>query len=142
MTDCIFCKILAGEVPASFVYRDNLIAAFMDIQPVTSGHVLVVPTRHAAFMAEVTAEESEAMMRVAQHVNIALRASSLPCQGVNYFLGDGEAAMQEVLHAHLHVFPRVRGDGFGLRFSPEYYERRPSREQLDAQAAELKNLLP
>ena len=141
MTDCIFCKILAGDVPASMVYRDKLVAAFMDIQPVTSGHVLVVPVRHAAFMAEVKPEESEAMMRVAHQVNAALRASSLPCEGVNYLLGDGEAAMQEVLHAHLHVFPRVRGDGFGLRFSQEYYERRPAREQLDAQAAELKKLL-
>jgi histidine triad (HIT) family protein len=61
----------------------------------------------------------------------------LPCEGVNFFLADGEAAMQEVLHVHLHVFPRFRGDGFGLKFSPEYYTRRPERTQLNEIAATL-----
>jgi histidine triad (HIT) family protein len=60
---------------------------------------------------------------------------------VNYFLADGEAAMQEVFHAHLHVFPRHQGDSFGLRFAPEYYTRRPPRQELDQQALELRNLM-
>ena len=142
MADCIFCNILSGESPASFVYRDDLVAAFMDIQPVNLGHVLVVPVRHAPFMADVTAEEAGALMRVAQWVTAALRGSTLKCEGVNYFLADGEAAMQEVFHAHLHVFPRFKGDNFGLRFSPEYYTRRPPRHELDQQAADLRALLP
>jgi histidine triad (HIT) family protein len=142
MTDCIFCKILSGDSPASVIYRDDLVAAFMDIQPVNLGHLLVVPIRHAPLMADVTAEEAAALMRVAQRTTAALRASTLRCEGVNYFLADGEAAMQEVLHAHLHVFPRFKGDNFGLRFSPEYYSRRPPRHELDQQAAELRALLP
>lgn len=141
MAECIFCSILSGKAPASFVYRDELVAAFMDIQPVNLGHVLVVPVRHAPFMADVTAGEAAAMMRVAQATTAALRASTLQCEGVNYFLADGEAAMQEVFHAHLHVFPRFKGDGFGLRFSEEYYTRRPPRPELDQQAAELRALL-
>lgn len=142
MPDCIFCKVLCGEAPASFVYRDDLVAAFMDIQPVNRGHLLVVPVRHAPFMADVTSDEAGALMRVAQRATAALRASTLQCDGVNYFLADGEAAMQEVFHAHLHVFPRFAGDGFGLRFAPEYYTRRPPRPELDQQAAELRTLLP
>ena len=142
MADCIFCKILSGDLPASIIYRDDLVAAFMDIQPVNLGHLLVVPIRHAPFMADVTAEEAAALMRVAQRTTAALRASTLKCEGVNYFLADGEAAMQEVFHAHLHVFPRFKGDKFGLRFSPEYYTRRPPRDELDQQAAELRALLP
>jgi histidine triad (HIT) family protein len=113
----------------------------MDIRPVNLGHLLVVPKRHAAFMADVTPEEAAAMMRVAQRATAALRASTLRCEGVNYFLADGEAAMQEVFHAHLHVFPRFRDDKFGLRFAPEYYTRRPAREELDQHALELRNLM-
>jgi histidine triad (HIT) family protein len=142
VADCIFCKILSGDLPASVVYRDDLVAAFMDIRPVNLGHLLVVPIRHAPFMADVTAEEAAALMQVARRTTAALRASTLRCEGVNYFLADGEAAMQEVLHAHLHVFPRFKGDNFGLRFSPEYYTRRPPRHELDQQAAELRALLP
>ena len=142
MPDCTFCRILSGESPASFVYRDELVAAFMDIQPVNLGHLLIVPIRHAKLMSDVTADEAAAMMLVAQRATAALRASTLKCEGINYFLADGEAAMQEVFHAHLHVFPRFKGDNFGLRFSPEYYTRRPPRHDLEQQAAELRALLP
>ena len=142
MADCTFCRILSGESPASFVYRDDLVAAFMDIQPVNLGHLLIVPIRHAPLMGDVTAEEAAAMMRVARRATAALRASTLKCEGINYFLADGEAAMQEVFHAHLHVFPRFKGDNFGLRFAPEYYTRRPPRNDLDQQAGELRALLP
>jgi histidine triad (HIT) family protein len=142
LVDCIFCQVLAGTVPASFVYRDDRVAAFMDIQPVNFGHVLVVPVRHAPYVGDLTAEEAAAIMRVAHRTVAALRHSTLRCEGINLLLGDGEAAMQEVFHAHLHVIPRFKGDGFGLRFDQEYYTRRPPREELDRQAAELSGLLP
>jgi histidine triad (HIT) family protein len=141
MPDCIFCQILSGKAQASFVFEDTLVAAFMDIQPVNLGHVLVVPKRHAPSMADVTPAEAAAMMQVAQRATAALRASTLKCEGVNYFLADGEAAMQEVFHAHLHVFPRYQGDDFGLRFAPEYHTRRLRREELDQQALELRKLM-
>ena len=131
MSDCIFCRILAGQLPGSFVYRDDRCAAFMDIRPVNLGHLLVVPARHAAYLADLDANTAARLMRVGHAAAAALRASGLRCEGVNLFLADGEAAMQEVFHVHLHVFPRFRGDGFGLKFSPEYYTRRPERPQLD-----------
>ena len=96
MTDCVFCRILAGELPASFVYRDDRCAAFMDIQPVNAGHLLVVPVRHASFLADMDGAAAAELMRVGHAAAAALRASELRCEGVNFFLADGEAAMQEV----------------------------------------------
>lgn len=139
-SDCIFCRVLAGELPGSFLYRDEHCAAFMDIQPVNPGHLLVVPVRHASYLADLEGDIAARLMLVAQHAAAALRASELRCEGVNFFLADGEAAMQEIMHVHLHVFPRFRGDGFGLRFSPEYYTRRPDRAELDKTAVDLSRL--
>ena len=142
MADCIFCRILAGELPASFVYRDDRCAAFLDIQPVNPGHLLVVPIQHGAYLADIDVETAADLMRVGHAAAAALRASGVKCEGVNFFLADGEAAMQEVFHVHLHVFPRFKGDGFGLRFSPEYHTRRPPRAELDQVAATLRHLMP
>jgi histidine triad (HIT) family protein len=140
MDDCVFCRILAGELPGSFVYRDEHAAAFLDVQPVNPGHLLVVPARHAPHLADLDGDTAAHLMRVAHRLGAALRASSVRCEGINLFLADGAAAMQEVFHAHLHVFPRYRDDGFGLRFAPEYYTRRPPRGELDRLAAELRAL--
>ncbi|GAB4579926.1 MAG: HIT family protein [Anaerolineales bacterium] len=139
MTDCIFCKILAGELPASFVYRDETCAAFMDIQPINPGHVLVIPHRHAANLAELDPAIGGQLFQIGQQIAAALYASGIPCEGVNYFLADGEAAGQEVFHVHLHVFPRFEGDGFGLKLSPKYFQL-PEREELDRVAQRIRNI--
>ena len=141
MSDCLFCRILAGELPASFVYRDERCAAFMDIQPVNSGHLLVIPVRHGAHLADIDGDTAADLMRVGHAAAAALRASRIRCEGVNFFLADGKAAMQEVFHVHLHVFPRFKGDGFGLKFSPEYHTRRPPRAELDETAALLRSAM-
>ena len=125
MTDCIFCRLLAGELPATFLFRDDECAAFMDIQPVNPGHVLVIPVRHAPYLADLDPATAGRLMQEAQRIAAAIRNSGVRCEGINLFLADGEAAMQEVFHAHLHVFPRFSGDGFGLRFGPHYKERPP-----------------
>ncbi len=121
MSECIFCDILAGKAPASFVYQDELCGAFMDIRPVNPGHVLVVPRQHAELITELDEASAQQMMHIAQQVDAALRASGVRCEAVNLFLADGRAAGQEVMHVHLHVFPRYRGDGHHLRFSPAYF---------------------
>ncbi len=140
MSDCVFCDILSGKLPASTVYQDERCTAFMDIQPVNSGHVLVIPNRHATFLADLDEETGGHMFRVAQRLARALRNSGVRCEGVNFFLADGAAAMQDVFHVHLHVFPRYRGDGFGLRFSPAYSVR-PDRSELDAVAEQIRSAL-
>lgn len=133
MPSCIFCSILSGNSPANFVYRDELCAAFMDIHPVNPGHVLVVPFAHAEMLSGVNRDVLERMLWVAQQVNTAIRSSSLRCEGVNLFLADGRVAGQAVMHVHLHVIPRYRGDGHHLRFSPAFFNL-PSAAELQANA--------
>jgi histidine triad (HIT) family protein len=116
MEDCIFCKIVAGETEGTFVYRDDKVAAFMDIQPMNPGHVLVIPVVHATHLAELPEETGAQMFRVAQRIAAAIYPSGLRCEGINFVLADGHAATQEVPHVHLHVIPRFTGDGIGVRF--------------------------
>ena len=137
MPDCIFCQILAGASPASFVYRDDVCAAFMDIQPVNPGHVLVIPNTHAAYLADLHADTAAHLARITQRLAAAVRQSGVRCEGVNLFLADGEAAGQEVFHVHWHVIPRFAGDGFGFRFGPEYANL-PPRAALDELAARMR----
>ena len=138
--DCVFCGILSGESEVSLVYRDEVCAAFMDIQPVNPGHLLVVPNRHAAYLADLREEEGAQIFRVAQRLAAALRRSGVKCEGINFFLADGEAAMQEVFHFHLHIIPRYRGDGFGLKFAPGYFQK-PARGELNEAAGNIRAAL-
>jgi histidine triad (HIT) family protein len=140
IVDCVFCKLLSGELEVSLVHQDDLCSAFMNVQPVNTGHVLVVPNRHAPYLADLEPEEGAQMFRVAQRLTAALRKSGVKCEGVNFFLADGEAAGQEVFHAHLHIFPRYPGDGFGLVFSPTYTQR-PERKELDEIAERIGSAL-
>ena len=133
----IFSKILAGEAPASFVYRDERVAAFMDIQPVNPGHVLLIPTSPVEYLYQLDDESCERLMKVAKRISKAIRDSGIPCEGINLFLADGKSAGQEVAHVHLHVFPRFEGDGFGLRFAERYFEL-PPRLELDAAAEKIR----
>jgi histidine triad (HIT) family protein len=140
MTDCFFCQLLLGELEVSMVYQDDTCSAFMDIQPVNPRHMLVIPNRHAPILADLRKEEGAQMFRVAQRLAAAVRRSGVKCEGVNLFLADGEAAMQEVFQAHLHIFPRYAGDGFGLQFAPRYWEK-PERKELEAVAEQIRQAM-
>ncbi len=137
---CIFCRIVSGELPASVVYEDDQVIAFLDIQPINPGHVLVVPKYHAQSMEDLPEEDAAHMMRVGQIIDKALRKSDLRCEGVNMFIADGRVAGQDVDHIHLHVFPRFKGDGFELKV-PSDARKTPGREQLDETAGKLKRAL-
>ena len=137
MIHCIFCRIISGTAPASLVYRDDRVVAFMDLLPVNAGHVLVVPLRHAIGLADLDAADGERMFAVARCVALAVRHAPARCEAMNLFLADGVAAGQEVFHAHLHVIPRFAGDGFGLKHGPSNHVEAP-RAQLDALAATIR----
>lgn len=140
MAACIFCDIVAGRSPASVVYRDDYCMAVMDICPINTGHLLVIPVRHATHLADLDPRVGSALFEAAQKLAAAIRQSDLKAEGINLLLADGEAAGQEVFHVHLHVLPRFQGDGFGHRV-PAHYGQRPLREQLDAHAAAIKSSL-
>jgi diadenosine tetraphosphate (Ap4A) HIT family hydrolase len=131
---------MSGQAEVSVVYEDERTVTFMDIQPVVRGHVLVVPRRHAAYLADLHVEDGAQLFRIGQLAAAALRASDLRCEGVNFFLADGEAAGQDVFHVHLHVFPRHEGDGFGLQLPPDYSMK--PRAELDETARSLMHAWP
>jgi len=133
--DCVFCRIIAGELPASIVFRDDAAIAFMDINPVTAGHLLVVPLRHFAHLSDMDEETGAHLFRVAMRLQDAIRSSGIRCEGINYFLADGEAAGQEVFHVHLHVFPRYKDDGFGIEAD---WSVKPSSAELDDLAGRIR----
>ena len=143
---CVFCAIVAGDAPASVVYEDAQALAFLDIRPVTPGHLLVIPKRHAPSLADLNEATGARLfvigMRLAaalrasgMRLAAALRASGLRCDGVNVFLADGAAAGQEVFHAHLHVFPRFAGDTFRIEAD---WSVTPERSERDAVAARVR----
>jgi histidine triad (HIT) family protein len=140
MGECIFCSIVRGVEPASVVHSDRKVMAFLDAQPVNPGHVLIVPKVHAADLSELDEETGGHMFKVAMRVAAGLRRSGVRCEGINLHLADGEAAFQEVFHVHLHVIPRFRGDGFGLRFGPNYGYR-PNRKELDVTASKIREAM-
>lgn len=135
MSDCIFCDIIRGQVEASFLHQDPSISVFMDIKPITPGHILVVPNGHASCLMELSATTGAYMFKAAQRLAAAIRSSGLQCEGINFFLADGKAAGQEILHVHLHVFPRFKNDGFRLRFAGY----KPTRSDLDTAAEKIRN---
>ncbi len=137
---CLFCRILAGEIPASIVYEDDHALAFLDIQPFTPGHTLVIPKTHADSLLDLPSDEAGHMMKVGIKVDKALRRSGLRCEGVNLLLADGRAAGQDVFHVHLHVFPRFTGDGFGFRFGLDY-RKRTGRDELDENADKIRKAI-
>jgi diadenosine tetraphosphate (Ap4A) HIT family hydrolase len=141
MEDCIFCRIIADKEPASRVYEDDYVVAFMDLVPVNPGHTLVVPRRHASELRELDLEDGARMFSAGHRLSVALRESGVRCDGVNLRINDGDAAGQDVFHVHLHIIPRIYGDGFGGRRPPGYGVR-ASREELDALAKQIRAALP
>jgi len=140
LRECVFCQIVAGAAPASVVYSDEKVLAFLDVQPVNPGHVLVIPKVHAARLSELEEETGAQIFRVAMRMSKALARSSVRCEGVTLLLADGEAALQEVPHVHLHVVPRFKGDGFGLKFGPKY-GKKADRKELDNVAGSIREAI-
>lgn len=139
-SSCVFCDILQGQAPASLVYADEWVVAFMDIRPINPGHLLVVPRTHASYLADLDPEIGGHLFQVGMKLAAAVRCSGVRCEGVNLFLADGAPAGQQVLHVHLHVVPRFRGDGFGFRFNPDYFCP-PDRAALEEVAERIRQAM-
>ena len=115
--DCLFCKIVAGELPATIVDEDERTLAFMDINPATRGHALVIPRGHATDLHEIDAEDLQACALAAQRLAGRMR-ERLGADGINVINSCGAAAWQTVFHFHLHVVPRYVGDPLELPWVP------------------------
>jgi histidine triad (HIT) family protein len=130
--DCIFCKIVAGELPSTIVDEDERTITFMDIAPATRGHALVIPREHSADLLSVEPEDLAAVSLAAKR--LAGRAKEqLAADGVNLLNACGAVAFQTVFHFHVHVIPRYEGDGLRLPWVPQPGDA----QQIAAAAQEL-----
>ena len=129
--DCIFCAIAAGEIPCFKIYEDNQTLAYLDINPFSEGHALVIPKTHAADISEIGEEALAALTlrvkKVASHLKEAL-----PCDGFNILQNNGEAAGQTVRHIHFHIVPRRKGDAL------EFKSGKGDMKALEALAARVR----
>jgi len=130
--DCIFCKIVAGDLPATIVDEDEHTVAFMDVNPATRGHLLVIPRVHAADLLEIAPEQLAAVSVAAQRIAGRVK-QRLGADGVSVINSCGAAAWQTVFHFHLHVIPRFVGDPLRLPWQPAPGDP----EQIAAAAAQL-----
>jgi histidine triad (HIT) family protein len=115
--DCIFCKILAGELPSSVVDEDEHTVAFLDIAPATRGHALVVPREHVADLLSASPEDLRAVIVASQRLAARMK-ERLGADGVNLVNSCGAVAWQTVFHFHMHVIPRYEGDPLRLPWIP------------------------
>lgn len=111
MSDCLFCKIIAKEIPSTAVYEDDDVYAFLDISPVHPGHTLVVPKTHASTLLEISPQALIKTVLVVQRISAAVKRG-LGVEGFNISQNNGAVAGQTVHHMHMHIIPRQAGDGF------------------------------
>ena len=130
--DCLFCRIVAGEIPAARVDEDERTIAFMDINPATRGHVLVIPREHSTDLHAIGPEDLAACARMAQRLAVRAR-DRLQADGVNLINSCGQAAWQTVFHFHVHVIPRYANDPLRLPWVPAPGDR----DEIAAAAQQL-----
>jgi len=129
MNDCIFCKIVKGEIPAAKVYENEHVLAFLDISQVTKGHTLVIPKVHKENLYELTPEIARNLYEVVPSIANAIKTEFEPI-GLNSVNNNGEHAGQSVFHFHLHLIPRYgKGDGFGAVWKNNQSEYSPQKLQ-------------
>ena len=137
MADCVFCKIMAKQIPASVVHEDAHTLAFMDLGQVNPGHVLVAIKAHAENVYALDDTQAGALFRSVARVARAIRAAFKP-EGLSIYQANGKAAGQTVFHYHVHLVPRHEGDGMALTWPV----KNPPRAELEAYAARIRASLP
>jgi len=133
MSECVFCRIVARQIPATVVHEDEQTLAFMDLGQVNPGHVLVAVKRHAENLYALDDAQAGAVLRAAARIARAIRDAFMP-QGLSVYQANGKAAGQTVLHYHVHLVPRHDNDGMALTWPV----KNPPREQLEANAGKIR----
>jgi len=136
MSDCVFCRIVAGQIPSTRVFEDEHALAFMDLGQVNPGHVLVAVKKHAANVFELEDAQAEAVGRAIVRISKALKKAFEP-EGLSVYQANGKAAGQTVFHYHVHLLPRHAGDGMELVWPV----KNPPREKLEEYAGKIRAVL-
>lgn len=132
MSDCIFCKIVQGEIPSKTIYEDEKFRVILDLGPAARGHALILPKEHAANIYELPDETAAAAFVLGKKMAVIMR-DKLKCDGLNLVQNNGETAGQTVNHFHLHVIPRYKDDGQQIG----WVHGEPSQEELEAVRKEI-----
>lgn len=132
MSDCIFCKIAAGEIPSATIYEDDDFRVILDMGPATRGHALILPKKHFADVTEISEETAAKVLPLAAKIGTAMK-KSLGCAGFNLVQNNGTAAGQTVFHFHVHVIPRYE-DG------PQIVSWNPG-SSIEEERAEISRLI-
>lgn len=135
--DCIFCKIIAGEIPCSKIYEDDLFIGFLDIRPIHKGHALIVPKKHFENIFDTPDAEAGAIYSVLMKISAAVKKATA-CDAINIVQNNGPEAGQEVFHSHLHIIPRYKDDG--LKFAIKHTEY-SGFDEMGALAEKIKELI-
>lgn len=110
MDDCLFCKIISGDIPSIKVYEDGDVFAFLDINPINLGHTIVIPKVHATNIYEMSDASLQTVMKAVKQLSISIKKAT-SADGINIGMNNDRAAGQIIFHAHVHVIPRFEGDG-------------------------------
>lgn len=139
MTSCIFCKIVEGEIPSEKIYEDDHVVAFMDVTPVTKGHVLLIPKTHRENLYEFSETEAANLFAVAPKIANTLKETFTPA-GMNILQNNGAPAGQAVFHFHMHFIPRYdETDGFSSNWNPQVEEL--TKERIQEFAIEIRKTI-
>jgi histidine triad (HIT) family protein len=136
MNDCVFCKIVAGQIPSTRVHEDEYTLAFMDLGQVNPGHVLVAVKKHAANLFELEVAQAEAIARATVKISKAIKKAFEP-EGLSVYQANGKAAGQTVFHYHVHLLPRHAADGMELVWPV----KNPPRAKLESNAEKIRQQL-
>jgi len=129
--DCIFCRIAAGEIPSVKVYEDDVALAFMDIAPLSEGHVLLIPKFHAAAVDQLSADQAAQLLRPLPALVRAVKRAT-GCEGLNVLQNNGPIAHQVVMHVHFHIIPRNPGDEFHFNWPAGQYPKGRAEQLAEA----------
>ena len=135
MKNCIFCKIIADELPSAKLYEDDLVYAFLDISPINPGHILIIPKEHHTSSSTIPEETAGRMFHLGSRFGVAFKRA-IDADGFNLHLADGPCAGQVVMHAHLHVIPRDVEDGFHWNWRQVEYSDENERNEIAAKIME------
>lgn len=136
MAECIFCKIVKGEIPSFKVFENDKVFCFLDINPLTKGHTLVIPKEHYENVFDIPEIDLKEIISVAKKLSAKIK-ETLDADGVNLVNASGEAAEQDVFHFHLHIVPRYRNDG--LEMNKWWQPKKADPEELKQLAEKLRN---
>ena len=119
MNDCLFCKIVEGEIPSHKIYEDEKFLAFLDVNPINPGHTLIIPKEHSRNILEMNSLLLSKMIILIKKLSIHIK-EKINADGINVMINNEKEAGQIIFHTHIHIIPRFKGDGFGHWKGTEY----------------------